>query len=98
MILPFPTAERRIDRFGQPAADRRARLEPVDHDFDVVPHLAVEREVVGERHDAAIDARPDEALLPQVLEQVAVLALLAANDRREHGELRLRPAASGCGR
>ena len=53
-----------------------------------MPHLAVERQVVGERHDAAVDAGPHEALLPQVLEQVAVLALLAADDRGEHGELR----------
>ena len=87
-MLPFPIAERHVDRFRQPAANARARRQPIDDDLDVVPHLAIEREVVGERHDAAIDAGPHEALLPQVLEQVAVLALLAANHRREHGELR----------
>ena len=91
-------AERRVDRFGQPAADARAGGEPVDHHLDVVPHLAVERQVVGERHDAAVDAGADEALLPQVLEQVAVLALLAADRRARARRTASRPAASGCGR
>ena len=40
---PLPHRQRRVDRLGQPAADRRPGGEPVDDDFDVVPHLAVER-------------------------------------------------------
>ncbi len=78
----------RIDGFGQSPADAWGSLQAIDHHLDVVPHLAVERQVVGKLHDSAIDAGPHETLLEQVLEQVAVFALLAANDRREHGELR----------
>ena len=94
----FADGKGRIDRFGQSAANRWAGLEPIDHDFDVVPHLAVERQIVGQRHDPAVDASPHEALLAQVFEQVFVFALLAANDRGEHGELRARFRVSECGR
>ena len=94
MMFPLPIAERRVDRFRQPAADAWRRLQPIDDDFDVVPHLAIEREIVGERHDPAIDAGPHEALLAQVLEQVFVFALLAADDGRQHGELRARSASA----
>ncbi len=85
---PLPDGQRRIHRFGQPPTDRWPRLEPIDHDFDVVPHLPIERQVVRERDNAAIHTGPHEALLPQILEQILVLALLAANDGRKHGELR----------
>ena len=88
MTLPLPIASADIDRFGKSAANRWRRLQPVDHHLDVVPHLPIERQLVGERDDAAIDAGAHEALLPQVFEQVVVLALLTANHGREHGELR----------
>ncbi len=52
-----------------------------------MPHLAIEREVVIQRHDAAIDPRTHETLLAQVFEQVFVFAFLAANDGSEYGEL-----------
>ena len=89
MRLPSPSL-----RPSSTASARRVRIvgagdEAVDHHFDVVPHLAVERQVVGELHDAAVDPGADEALLQQVLEQVAELALLPADDRREDRELRL---------
>ena len=73
------------------SASRAARLaghQPIDHHFDVVPHLAVELQVVGQLHDRAVDAGPDEALLEQVDEQVAILALLRPNERRQHDEPR----------
>ena len=88
--VAFADAEGGVDRFGQSAADARGRFEAVDDDLDVVPHLAVEREIVVERHVFAVDAGPHEALLAQVFEQVFVFALLAADDGGEHGELRAR--------
>ena len=81
-------AERSIDCFSQSTADAWRRFEPIDDDLDVVPHLAIEREFVVERNVFAIDAGSHEALLAQVLEQVFVLALLAADDGGQHGELR----------
>ena len=82
--------ERSVDGFGESAADRRTGGETVDDDFDVVPHLAIEGEIVTEIDDFAVDAGTDEALLAQLFEEVAVLALLAADHRGEDGELRLR--------
>ena len=87
MTLPFPTASAESTASAKPAADRRSSFEAVDHHFDVVPHLAIEREIVAERNNAAIHAGADEPLLAQVFEQVFVFALLAANDGGEHGIL-----------
>ena len=49
--VAFADAERGIDGFGQSAADAGRRFQAIDHHFDVVPHLAIEREIVGERND-----------------------------------------------
>ncbi len=54
-----------------------AAHQPIDDHFDIVPHLPVEPQIVGQLHHAAIDASPDETLLQQVLEQVAIFPLLA---------------------
>ena len=48
-----------------------------------MPHLPVEPKVVGEANDTAIDSRTHKPLFQQVLEQVAILALLPAYQRRE---------------
>ena len=66
----------------------RRRPQAIDDDLDVVPHLAVELQIVGELNDLAVDAGPHEALLQQVVEQVLVFALLAADDGRETANLR----------
>ena len=42
------------------------------------------RRSIAEPDHAAVDPRTDKALLQQVCEQVAVFALLAANQRRQH--------------
>ena len=80
---PLADLERGFDRLGQPrphvAFDRQA----IHHDLDVVPHLPVELQVVGQRNHAAIDAGTDKPLLEQVGEKIAVLALLTANERGE---------------
>ena len=98
MRLPSPSL-----RPSSTASASRVRIvgagdEAVDHHFDVVPHLAVERQVVGELHDAAVDAGADEALLQQVLEQVLELALLPADDRARAPRTSSSPAAPRCGR
>ncbi len=73
-----------LDGLGDPRLRRRPGREPVDDHLNVVPHLAVEPQVVGQADHAAVDARPDVALLEQVVEQVAMLSLLGPHDRREH--------------
>ena len=82
--IPLAQPQRQFDRLGQPRADLRAGHQPIDHHFDVVPHLAVQPQVVAEADHAAIDPGADESLLQQVGEQVAVLALLAADQRGQH--------------
>ena len=75
-------AQRRFHRFGDPvrfgvAADD----ETVNHDVDVVPLLLVQVQVVGllDQHDFAVDAEADEPAAPGGLEDLPVLALLAAD-------------------
>ena len=55
MTVPSPSFKARFDRLGQPRPDVRPGLQAVDDDFDVVLDLAVEREVVGQRDDLAVD-------------------------------------------
>src|SRR5690606_12241859 len=57
-----------------------------DHHLDVVPHLAIERELVAEIDDPAVDPGADEALLLQVFQQVAMLPLLLPRDGGEYGK------------
>ncbi len=96
--VPLAQPQRQLHRLGQPGAKLRAGHQPVDDDFDVVPHLPVEPQIVAQPHDPAIDPGADEALLQQVVEQVAILALLAADQRREHQEPRAGRQAPRSGR
>ena len=66
--------------------ERLLDREPVDHHLDGVLLLLVERRRVVERVDLAVDPGPGEALGLQLPEQLDVLALAAADDRREHLE------------
>jgi len=52
-----------------------------------VPHLPVQPQVVGQPDHAAIDPGTNEALLQQVLEEIAVLALLAADQGGQDHEI-----------
>ena len=88
--IPLSQPQRQLHRFGQPRTHLRSDHQPVDHHLDVVPHLAVQPQVVAEADHAAIDPGAGEPLLQQVGEQVAVLALLAANQRRQHEKSRAR--------
>ena len=58
-------------------------LEPINDDLDVVPHLAIEREVLSQRDNLPIDPGAGETLLDQVDKQIAIFALLPTNDRCE---------------
>ena len=62
--------------------------EPVDDHLDRVLELLVELDLLVELALLAVDLHAREALAAELLEQVAVLALAVADDRRVHGELR----------
>ena len=80
--------ERGLDRLGQPAPDPVAQHQAVDDDLDGVLLVAGER---GRRPFGQLEGEPvhpdaGEALLGQVVEQPAVLALAAPDHRGEHLE------------
>ena len=85
---PLSARDRRLDAVRQPLAQVGAHHEPVDHDRDVVLVLLVEDDLLLEAAQLAVDLHAREALLAQLLEELAVLALAAADDRRQHHELR----------
>ncbi len=77
----------RLHRVGQPLAQVGPHHEPVDHDRDVVLVLLVEDDVLLEPAQLAVDLDAGEALGAQLLEELPVLALAAADHRRQHHEL-----------
>ena len=86
-------AERRLHRVGQPPPGRLLHRQPVDDHLDGVllvllqgRQLARARGRVVEPDRHAVHPGPRVALRLQVAEQLGVLALAAADDRREHLE------------
>ena len=77
-----------LDRVGEPLPEVGAHHEPVDHDRDVVLVLLVEDDVLLEPAQLAVDLDAREAVASQLLEELPVLALAAADHRRQHHELR----------
>ena len=77
---------RRLDRVRQPLAHVRLHLQPVHDHRDVVLVLLVELDLVLEPAQLAVDLGARVALGAQLLEQVLVLALAAADHRRQHHE------------
>ena len=77
-----------LDRLGQTRSGLLAGGEPIDDHFDVVPHLAVQAQVVTQTDHCAVDPGAHEALFQQVLEQVAIFALLTADQGGQDGKLR----------
>ena len=75
-----------LDRLREAAAQLRFHHQPVDHDRDVVFELLVEDDLLVEAAQLAVDLGPRVALEPHLLEQFAVLAFAAADDRRHHHE------------
>ena len=76
-----------FDRLGQPRADLAVDRKPVGDNLDVVPHLAVQAQIVAQPRHTAVNPSADEALFQKVFEEVAVLALLAADQRRQNQDL-----------
>ena len=86
---PVGQAHRRLDRVGQALARPPGFIdEAVDDDGDVVLELLVEDDLLLEHPQLAVDLHAREAVAPQLVEQLAVLALAPAHDRREHHEPR----------
>ena len=80
--------ERRLDGLRQPRSQVVLHHEPVDDDVDRVLELLVENELVLEQPMLAVDLHAREAVRPQLLEHLAVLALAVADDRRVDREPR----------
>ena len=79
-----------LDGVGEPPPQPLLHHQPVDDDVDVVLELLVEVDVLLELAHLAVDLDPGEAVRAQLLEQLAVLALAPAHDRREDAEARAR--------
>ena len=83
---PVGQRHRGLDRVGEPLARVRLHDQAVDHDRDVVLELLVEDDLLLEQPHLAVDLHAREALRPQLLELLAVLALAPAHDRRQDHE------------
>jgi len=83
---PISQADGGLDRVRQPLAHVVAHHQPVDDDRDVVLVALVEHDRLLEHADLLVDLHPREAIRPQLVEQLAVLALAPAHDRRHHHE------------
>src|SRR5690606_35533853 len=67
--------ERGLERLGEPLLDLGLDRDAVDDDLDVVLLALVELRRIVELDDLAVDARAEEALRAEVLEQRDVFAL-----------------------
>ncbi len=72
---PIGERHRRLDRVGQPLAQLSLHHQAVDHHGDVVLVLLVERDLIVETSQLAVDLDPAEALGAQFLELLAVSPL-----------------------
>ena len=86
--------QRRLERVGEAAAERVLHHEAVDDDLDRVLLRLRELDLLAELAELAVDADPRIALAAQVEEQLPVLALAAAHDRREQRDAAARRGAS----
>ena len=81
-------ADRRLDRVRQPLAHVVAHHQPVDDHRDVVLVALVEHDRLLQHAHSLVDLHAREAVRAQLVQQLAVLALAPAHDRREHHEAR----------
>ena len=77
-----------LDRVRQPLSQLALHHQAVDDHGDVVLVLLVERDLLVEPAQLAVDLDAPESLRSQLLELLAVLALASPDDRREHHEPR----------
>ena len=80
--------QRGLERVRQARGDVAAHHDAVDHHLDVVLELLVEGRGLGDLVEGAVDLDALEALLQQLGQLLAVLALAAAHDRRQQIEAR----------
>ena len=80
--------DRSFDRLREPGAEIRLHHEPVDDDLDRVLELLVEDDLLLEHPHLAVHLHAREPVGAQFLEDVLVLALAVADDRRVDRELR----------
>ena len=78
--------QRELDALGDAAFDAFFVDDAVDDDIEVVRFAAVERDLVAEVDDGAVDAGADEAFPAHAFELELQLPLSRARDRREHAE------------
>src|SRR5262249_1457682 len=78
----------RLDGLREPGAEVRLHHAAGPDSLDGVLELLVERDLGLEHADLAVDLHAREALVPQLLEDVLVLALAVAHDRAVYRELR----------
>jgi hypothetical protein len=78
--------ERRLHGVRQPPLRALLDGEPVDDDLDRVLLLLLQLRRLGQLHRLPVDARPAVALGLQLVEEVDVLALALAHQRRQHLE------------
>ena len=80
--------QRRLEAIGEPRRQLGTHHDAVHHHVDIVLDVLVERRHLGDLVEAPVDLHPLEALLLQLGEVFAVLALAPARDRREQIEPR----------
>ena len=80
---PVGEFQRLLEQIRQPRGDAGPHHDAVDHDVDVMGEFLVERRRVGDLVEGAVDFDTLVALLHELGELLAVLALAAAHDRRE---------------
>ena len=76
--------QRRLERFGQPLLRITFHAKPVDHGFNGVFFVFIQRWRAIEIHHQAVDARADEAACHQFFEHVEVLSFALGDYRRQH--------------
>ena len=85
---PLAQLHRGFQRIGQARVNVLANDEAVDHDFDGVLLVFVERRQVGKLVNRAVDARAHVAPARHVLQKLRVFALAAAHHGRENQNFR----------
>ena len=80
---PVGELERLLEQIRKPRGDVGPHHEAIDHDVDVVGEFLVERRHLGDLVEGAVDFDALVALLHELGELLAVLALAPAHHRRE---------------
>src|SRR5208282_3834398 len=84
----LPVLERHFQRVGKALFDSAANREPVDYHLDRVALVLVERDLLAQLANRAVDLDPHEAGAPQLAHLLPIFALAIADDRREHVDSR----------